>query len=54
MDARTPGLTRRELLKAAGAAAAAVPLGGTDALAAAVAATTAPLFFTRDQLALVD
>jgi gluconate 2-dehydrogenase gamma chain len=54
MDPRTPGLTRRELLKAAGAAAAAVPLAGTDALAAAVAATAAPLFFTRDQLALVD
>ena len=54
MDPRTPSLTRRELLKAAGAAAAAVPLAGTEALAAAVAITTAPSFFTRDQLAMVD
>jgi len=54
MEDGQKGLTRRELLKAAGAAAAALPLAGGDVLAAAVAAGAAPLFFTRDQLAMVD
>jgi gluconate 2-dehydrogenase gamma chain len=54
MEGRDNGLTRRELLKVAGAAAAAVPLAGSEALAAAVAATTAAHFFTREQLAMVD
>lgn len=55
MSDRRRDLTRRELLKAAGAAAASVPLAGSDVLAAAVAtAATAPRFFTREQFALVD
>jgi Gluconate 2-dehydrogenase subunit 3 len=48
-------LTRRELLKAAAAAAAAVPLVPGEALAASIAVPTGtPRFFTRAQYALVD
>jgi hypothetical protein len=54
MDERTNGLTRRELLKAAGAAAAAVPLASTEVLAAVTTAAAATHFLTAAQLAMVD
>jgi hypothetical protein len=55
MESRRTDVTRRELLKAAGAAAIAAPLVVGEPLAAAVAvAADAPKFFTRDQWALVD
>jgi hypothetical protein len=54
MEERTNGMTRRELLKAAGAAAAAVPLAGGDVLAAVAATAVATHFFTPAQLAMVD
>ncbi len=47
-------MTRREMLKAAGAAAAAVPLAGADVLAAVAATAAATHFFTPAQLAMVD
>jgi hypothetical protein len=55
MEGRPSDLTRRELLKAAGAAAVTVPLVTGNALvAAAVTSAAAPLFFTREQFAMVD
>ena len=55
MEDRRTEVTRRDLLKAAGAAAMAAPLVVGDPLAAAAAAAAeAPKFFTRDQWALVD
>ncbi len=54
MEDRTNGMTRRELLKAAGAAAAAVPLAGGNVLASVAATTAATHFFTPGQLAMVD
>lgn len=55
MEDRRTEVTRRELLKAAGAAAIAAPLVVGEPLAAAArAAAEAPKFFTRDQWALVD
>jgi hypothetical protein len=55
MESRRTDVTRRDLLKAAGAAAIAVPLVTGEPLAAAVAAAAdAPRFFTRDQWTLVD
>jgi gluconate 2-dehydrogenase subunit 3-like protein len=55
MEDRRTDVTRRELLKAAGAAAIAAPLAVGEPLAAAArAAAEAPKFFTRDQWALVD
>ena len=55
MEDRRTEVTRRDLLKAAGAAAIAAPLVAGEPLAAAVAAAAdAPKFFTRDQWALVD
>jgi gluconate 2-dehydrogenase gamma chain len=54
MEDRRTEVTRRELLKAAGAAAIAAPLVVGEPLAATAAAAEAPKFFTRDQWALVD
>ena len=55
MEDRRTEVTRRELLKAAGVAAIAVPLVvGEPLAAAAAAAAEAPKFFTRDQWAIVD
>ena len=48
-------LTRRDLIKLGTSAAIAVALGGVDAQAFAQAARDkAPLFFTKDEFALVD
>jgi hypothetical protein len=54
MEDRRTEVTRRELLKAAGAAALAPLVVGEPLAAAAWAAVEAPKFFTRDQWALVD
>lgn len=54
MDEQTTGMTRRELLKAAGAAAAAVPLASGELLAAVAATTAATHFLTPAQLSMVD
>jgi gluconate 2-dehydrogenase gamma chain len=54
MSEQPNGMTRRELLKVAGAAAAAVPLAGGDVLAAVAATAAAVHFFTPAQLAMVD
>jgi gluconate 2-dehydrogenase gamma chain len=54
MPDRSTDLTRRTLLKAAGAAAAVPLVAGEPLLAAVAAAGDAPRFFTRTQLALVD
>jgi gluconate 2-dehydrogenase gamma chain len=55
MDSRSSDLSRRDLLKAAAAVAAATPLASGERLIAAVASPHgAPRFFTRDQFALVD
>lgn len=54
MDPRMTDLTRRELLKAAGVAAAVPLVGREPLLQAAAAAAGAPRFFTPAQFALVD
>jgi hypothetical protein len=55
METRPGDLTRRDVLKAAATVAAVVPLATGEGLVSVVAAATnAPLFFTRDQFALVD
>ena len=55
MEDRRTEVTRRELLKAAGVAAIAVPLVvGEPLAAAAAAAAPAPQLLTPDQWAIVD
>ena len=55
MEDRRTEVTRREVLKAAGAAALAAPLGGRRAACRRRGGRAeAPKFFTRDQWALVD
>ena len=54
MEIKPDGLTRRDVLKVAGAAAVTLPLVASHSLAAAAAAADAPAFFTGSEFALVD